>query len=487
MSAGKGPAHVLVVDDEEDLCLLIAMRLEHHGYAVTTESSARGAVELLSRELFDVVVLDLRLEDGDGMEVLDRIRAHDPDLPVVMLTAHGSIEAAVEAMQRGAYGFLTKPFHDHELLQKLEHALEGSQLRREVASFRRMVGDESGDQRLMGGSASITDVRELLSRIAPSDATVLVTGESGTGKELAARSLHALGPRRDRAFVAVNCAALPPDLLESELFGYVKGAFTGADRDKEGLLSAARGGTIFLDEIGDAPATVQAKLLRVLQERRFMRLGAVEEEPCDVRVVAATNRDLRDDVAQGRFREDLFYRLHVVPVRMPPLRERREDVPPLADLFLRRAAQQQGTERPQLQPEAVRLLVAHDWPGNVRELANVMMGAALLARDGRVGVDELSAVMPGVVAPPRVREEPSEPPARAPTNLCEGSDGALLPMRQAREQFDREYLCEALRRADGNVSAAARSAERNRTDFHDLLRRHGIDANTFRSTADEDG
>ncbi len=492
MSALDTPAQVLVVDDEEDLCVLIAMRLEHHGYAVTTESSARGALELLSREHFDAVILDLRLDEDDGMDVLERIRVHDPDLPVVMLTAHGSIETAVEAMQRGAYGFLTKPFHDRELIQELEHALEGSQLRREVASFRRMMGATSGDQLLLGGSEAISGVRELLARVAPSDASVLVSGESGTGKELAARSLHVLSTRRDGPFTAVNCAALPADLLESELFGYVKGAFTGADRDKEGLLAAASGGTLFLDEVGDAPANVQAKLLRVLQERRFMRIGAVREEPCDVRVVAATNHDLREDVANGRFREDLFYRLHVVPIQMPPLRDRCEDVAPLADLFLRRAAQQHGTARAQLLPDAVHLLTRHTWPGNVRELANVMMGAVLLARDGRVGVDELRAVMPNYEPreasareSPRTESTPTH--RRAERDLFEADDGSLLTMRQARERFDRAYLLEVLRRGQGNVSAAARTAERNRTDFHDLLRRHGIDAAAFRDVASNDG
>ncbi|MCB9598463.1 MAG: sigma-54-dependent Fis family transcriptional regulator [Sandaracinaceae bacterium] len=480
MSEDKLPAHVLVVDDEEDLCELLAMRLEHHGYAVTTETSMRGAFELLTRELFDVVVLDLRLEDGDGMELLDRMREQDPDLPIVMLTAHGSIEAAVEAMQRGAYGFLTKPFHDHELLQKLEHALEGSQLRRELASFRRMVGDASSDQRLTGVSAAIAEVRELLTRIAPSEATVLITGESGTGKELAARTIHALSPRRDGPFVAVNCAALPAALLESELFGYVRGAFTGADRDKDGLLTVAGGGTVFLDEIGDAPAPVQAKLLRVLQERRFTRLGAVQELGCDVRVVAATNRDLRQDVASGRFREDLFYRLHVVPVRMPSLRERPEDIATLADLFLRRAAQQTGLPRLQLHAGAARLLHDYAWPGNVRELANLMTGAALLARDGRVGIDEMVSLLPALAQAQRRDEEHLAVSTLAPAQFMGVETGDLVPMRQARDNFDRAYLREALRRAQGNVSAAARLAERNRTDFHDLLRRHGIDANDFR-------
>jgi two-component system response regulator GlrR len=470
---------ILVVDDEEDLCVLIAMRLEHHGYSVSTETSCRGAFELLSREIFDAVILDLRLDDGDGLDLLDRIQEHDPELPVVMLTAHGSIETAVAAMQRGAYGFLTKPFHDHELLQKLAHALEGAHLRRELAGFRRMVGDASSDARLLGSSPAIAEVRARLARLAPTDATVLITGESGTGKELAARSLHALSPRRARAMVAVNCAAMPAELLESELFGHVKGAFTGAHRAKEGLFAVAEGGTIFLDEIGDAPLAVQAKLLRVLQERRFMALGATTETVSDARVVAATHRDLQAEVATGRFREDLFYRLHVVPLRMPALRERPEDIPLLAEVFLRRAAVQHGLGRCQLHPDAARMLTRHSWPGNVRELANVIQGAALLARDGRIGRDELTAVLPL----PRESDPPrpaTAADATALTHLFEDASGAFVPMREAREAFDRAYLQALLRREGGNVSAAARAAGRNRTDFHDLLRRHGIDAHDFR-------
>ncbi|MGE0784910.1 MAG: sigma-54-dependent transcriptional regulator [Sandaracinaceae bacterium] len=483
-------AHVLVVDDERDLLELLSLRLEHHGYAVTTEASARGALELLAREVFDVVILDLRLEDGDGMDVLARIRETDPDLPVVMLTAHGSIEAAVEAMRRGAYGFLTKPFHDHELLQRLENALEGSQLRRELASFRRMLGGSSPGARLIGGSDAIARVRELLARIAPSDATALITGESGTGKELAARIIHELSPRAESAFVAINCAALPAELLESELFGHVKGAFTGAQQAKDGLFRAAEGGTIFLDEIGDAPLPVQAKLLRVLQERRFMPVGSVTELECDVRVLAATNRDLARAVADGTFREDLYYRLHVVPVRLPPLRERPEDIAPLADLFLREAAQQQGAGRIRLCPDALTALRQHSWPGNVRELANVMTGAALLAEGEVLRWSDVAAVLP---APPpgparEIRETPldASPATGLPRELVASPDGSLLTMREAREAFDRAYLEEALARSQGNVSKAARMAERHRTDFHDLLRRHGIDAARFRQIKSAD-
>jgi two-component system response regulator GlrR len=461
-------ARLMVVDDEEDLCELIAMRLEHHGYEVVTETSCRGARRALRNELVDVLVLDLRLEDGDGLTLLDELRETDPDLPVVILTAHGSIETAVEAMKKGAHSFLTKPFHDHELLATVAQALVGAELRRELAGFRRGSGRSSGT-RLLGESPSMIALRERLARVAGTDSTVLVTGESGTGKELVARSLHELSHRRKRPCIAVNCAALPPDLLESELFGHVRGAFTSAHRDKDGLLAAAEGGTLFLDEIGDAPPSVQAKLLRVLQERTYLPVGATREKQADVRIVAATNRELGADIAAGRFREDLFYRLHVVPLHLPPLRERREDILPLSELFLRRASEKHDLGRVRLSPKALEALRAHDWPGNVRELANVVEAAGLLATDGIVELTHVEAALPRPASSSTASFEPR----------LDVED--LPPMADARQKFERAYLCEVLRRTRGNVSAAARLAGRNRTDLHDLLKRHGIDAGDFRN------
>ncbi|MEZ4299964.1 MAG: sigma-54 dependent transcriptional regulator [Polyangiaceae bacterium] len=484
--------HVVVVDDEPDLCELLAMRLDHHGYRVSVEHTARGALEVLEREMVDAMILDLRLEEENGLDVLTEVQKHSPDLPVIMLTAHGSIETAMEAVQRGAYGFLTKPFHHHDLLQKLEHGVERVRLRREVQGLRHILGEHDHATRLLGTSGRITAVREVIARVAPSDATVLVLGESGTGKELCARSLHALSPRASRPFVAIHCGALPPDLLESELFGYRKGAFTGAMRDKDGFFAAADGGTIFLDEIGEAPLPVQVKLLRALQERRFTPVGDTQERAVDVRVVAATNRDLKQLVDEGRFREDLFYRLHVVPILMPPLRERKEDIPLLAELFLGRAAARHGLSAAHLTSETLRALREHDWPGNVRELANVIEGAALLSTDGNLRPHHLLSVIPRAMAPAREAESPAPPAAPAPAPAPAVSDGAaevarllapssaLPPLRDAREVFDRAYLAEALRRSGGNVTAAAKVAGRNRTDFHELLRRHEIVAAEFK-------
>jgi two-component system, NtrC family, response regulator GlrR len=471
---GEVRPHILVIDDEQDLCVLLTLRLEHHGFRVTTVPDSRQGLEVLERDVVDAMIVDLRLQDENGLDLLTEVQSRALDLPVIVLTAHGSVESAVEAMKRGAYGFLTKPFDDHELLQKLEHAVERVRLRREVAGLRRIVSAPSEETRLLGGSASIAAIRDIIARIAPSEATVLLSGESGTGKEVAARCIHSLSTRSEAPFVAINCGALPADLLESELFGHKRGSFTGAVQDKDGLFAAADGGTLFLDEIGDAPPSVQVKLLRVLQERSYLPVGSTEACATDVRIIAATNRDLRADVDAGRFREDLFYRIHVVPIAMPSLRERPEDIPLLAELFLTQAAAKHGVPLPYLSSTALQLLMEQTWPGNVRELANVVEGAALLAADGVLRPHHVHAVLP------RSGDEPSSRsgPSSELTALADGD--TLPPMREAREAFDRAYLEEVLRRAGGNVSAASRLAGRNRTDFYQLMRRHGIDAAAFR-------
>lgn len=473
------------MDDEEDLCRLLALRLEHHGFRVSTEQTSRGGLEVLEREVVDAMIVDVRLERENGLDLLTEVQNRSVDLPVIILTAHGGIETAVEAIRRGAYGFLTKPFEDLDLLQKLDHAVERVRLLREVAGLRRIVGGSGRtDDRILGTSEAIADVREVIARIGPTEANVLLLGESGTGKEVAARFLRSQSNRADQPFVAINCGALPSELLESELFGHKRGAFTGAASEKDGLFRVADGGTLFLDEIADAPAAVQVKLLRVLQERCYLPLGSVELVHVDVRIIAATNRDLRAEVAAGRFREDLFYRLHVVPLTMPPLRERAEDIPSLAEVFLTRARAKHGIGVAHISSETLELLLRHSWPGNVRELANVVEGAALLATDGILRPSHVRAVL----ADGQISRAPESSPERrselavALSPMLDGDgEGPFPRMRQAREAFDRAYLEEALRRAGGNVSAAAKLAGRNRTDLHDLLRRHGIDATDFRT------
>ncbi|MDB4943570.1 MAG: Response regulator of zinc sigma-54-dependent two-component system [Labilithrix sp.] len=476
MASERPPVKVLVVDDDRELTELLTIRIEGAGYEVSVAHDVASALEQVGRERPDAVVLDLRLGPEDGFEVLDGIAKRSADVPVMILTAHGTIDLAVEAMRKGAFGFVTKPFHDHDLLQKLEHMVESRRLRREVAGLRRIVGGTDERARLVGTSPAIERVREMIGLVADADTTVLVLGESGTGKELVARSVHALSPRRKGPFVAVNCAGLSSELLESTLFGHKRGAFTGAVADREGLFGAARKGTLFLDEIGETPLDVQAKLLRVLQERRFTPVGSTVEQEADVRIITATNRDLKQEVTERRFREDLYYRLHVVPILVPALRERRGDVPLLAEMFLARAAARAGSRPPALGRLALAALTAHSWPGNVRELENVMEAAVLLCRDGEVDVDHL----PGVGVPGSAGETSASDLAKSVTRVMStysAVDAAPLPpLREARDAFERAYLDALLLRTNGNVTAAAKMAGRNRTDFYDLMRRHGRSA-----------
>jgi two-component system response regulator GlrR len=467
------PANVLLVDDDRELCELLSIRIEAAGYKVSVEHDVRGALAHVGRERVDAILLDLRLGQEDGFDVLDGVAKRSADVPVIILTAHGTIDLAVEAMRRGAFGFVTKPFHDHDLLQKLEHTVESHRLRREVAGLRRIVGVADERARLVGVSRAIERVREMVRLVAPTDTTVLILGESGTGKELVARSIHALSPRKDGPFVAVNCAGLSAELLESTLFGHKRGAFTGAVSDREGLFGAAKRGSLFLDEIGETPLGVQAKLLRVLQERRFLPVGSTIEQEADVRIIAATNRDLKQEVVEKRFREDLFYRLHVVPLAMPPLRERLEDVTLLAEMFLERAAARAGVAAPRLGARALSALAAHSWPGNVRELENVMEAAVLLCQDGEIDLDHLPGIGVGAPAGDPSASDLAQATARLMGAYASNEAPPPPPLREARDAFERAYLDAVLSRSNGNVTAAAKLAGRNRTDFYDLMRRHG--------------
>ncbi|MBL8716937.1 MAG: sigma-54-dependent Fis family transcriptional regulator [Myxococcales bacterium] len=465
---------ILIVDDDAELCTLLTLRLESRGYLVHSVGSVRDAITALDRH-WDLVLVDLRLPGRTGLDVIAAMKERVPDVPALVLTAHGSIETAVDAMRRGAYGFLTKPFHDHDLLQKIAQAVSHGALVREVAGLRRIVGGASIDRQLVGTSEAIQKVRQVIERVARTEVTVLITGESGTGKELAARSLHAASPRADRPFVALNCAAIPRELLESELFGHTRGAFTGAARDRDGVFAAAAGSTLFLDEIGDAPPDVQVKLLRVLQEKRYTPVGSTTERHSDVRVLAATNRDLRVAVAESRFREDLYFRLHVLPLRMPALRERREDIPLLADVFLERAAARHHLPVPRIHEATLAAMLAYPWPGNVRELANVMEAALLLADSAELRPEHLALAHGIEIAAPVMGPSSWQEAALAPLHGAE-----LPPLREARDAFERGYLVEVLRRSGGNVSAAARLSGRNRTDFYELMRRHGLSPAEFK-------
>ena len=376
--AAAPPRRVLVVEDDSVVLGLLVKILTEAGYSVTGVPSGEAALTELDKQLFDSVLLDLNLPGVQGMDVLSVGPTLQTDTPFIVMTAFGSVDTAVEAMKRGAFDYVSKPFREEELLLTLRRAQEETELRREVARLRRHVKDIGAAPEMVGRSAAMERVRDLISRVAPSRATVLITGETGTGKELVARSIHALSGRAEKSFVGVNCSAIPETLLESELFGHVKGAFTGAITNKRGLMEEASGGTLFLDEIGTVTPNIQVKLLRALQERCIMRVGGREPVPVDIRLIAATNLDLGEEVRSGRFREDLYYRLSVFPIRVPPLTERRDDIPLLAAFFLRRAVTEHGLTPPTIPPTTMQRLMEYEWPGNVRELENFIERSVIM-------------------------------------------------------------------------------------------------------------
>jgi two-component system response regulator PilR (NtrC family) len=364
---------ILVIDDERSLREFLSICLSRAGHRVTAAEDPQAAFRVLEKEPFDLVLTDLKMPGPvDGIGVLDEVKRRHPETQVVVMTAFATTDTAVAAMKRGAYDYLTKPFKVDEMLVVVDRALERQALVRDNAALRERVQDSYRLAALLGRSAAMQRVFELIRKIAPTKTTVLVTGESGTGKELVARALHGEGTRAAGPFVAVNCGAIPDALLESELFGHVKGAFTGASGAKEGLVAAAEGGTLFLDEISELPMAMQVKLLRVLQEKKVKPVGGTEERPVDVRVVAATNRDLEAEVAHGGFRQDLYYRLNVIQVHLPPLRQRREDIPLLVEHFVKRHAAELGKRIGGVTPEALSALASYDYPGNVRELENIL-------------------------------------------------------------------------------------------------------------------
>jgi len=429
---------VLIVEDEANMRRVLSALLERDGFKTLEANDGGAALELLAHEPVDAILTDLRMPRMNGLELLEAVRAAHPEIPVVMLTAHGTVGSAVEALKQGAFDYLTKPFDPDEIRQVMEKAVSTRQL---AANEMRLSSDEDPEPLLAGDSQALADVKHVIERVAPTRATVLITGESGTGKEIVARSLHRASPRRNAPFVKINCAAIPEGLIESELFGYEKGAFTGAIARKPGRFELADGGTLFLDEIGEMPLAAQPKLLRAIQEGRFFRVGGTETMHVDVRLIAATNRDLREAVRTGRFREDLFYRLHVVPIQLPPLRERPEDIPTLARLFLARFAAKLRRPVTSIDPLAMDMLRAHPWPGNIRELENAIERATLLCDGTTLSTRDL----PPEVQPPALRSGP----ITEPTPLRER-------IRAATQRIERDAILEALRMTEGNVTRAAR-------------------------------
>ncbi|MEY6432862.1 sigma 54-interacting transcriptional regulator [Thioalkalicoccus limnaeus] len=448
-------ARILLVDDDPSLLRLLSIRLSAAGYQVKSAGSGEQALAVVPQFQPRLVITDLRMDGLDGLALFDSIQQQFPGLPVIILTAHGTIPDAVEATQRGVFGYLTKPFDGQELLSAIERA-------RRLGGGWDTAADQLEDWRapITTRSAAMEEALRQAYLAAGTDANILIHGESGTGKELLARAVHRASRRAGNLFIAVNCSAIPEALLESELFGHSKGAFTGAAQNRKGLFEEANGGTLFLDEIGDMPLPFQAKLLRVLQEREVRPVGANRPQSVDVRIISATHRDLDQAMVDETFRPDLYYRLNVVRLELPPLRERREDVSLLANRFLGEANARNGRQVEGFAPEAMELLVSAPWPGNVRQLQNVVEQAAALCT---------TPIIPAGLVQRALRQDLSR----------------ILPLADARDKFEREYLTDVLQITEGNVSQAARLAGRNRTEFYKLLRRHCLEPELFRSQGDD--
>ena len=441
----RKPARLLLVDDDPGLLKLLGMRLVSEGYSVLTAESGPEALRMLGRDKVDLVVSDLRMDEMDGLQLFSEIQKVQPGMPVIILTAHGSIPDAVAATQQGVFSFLTKPVDKDALYKAIDDALEQSA----------PTTDERWRQAIVTRSPLMERLLEQAGMVAQSDVSVLINGQSGTGKEIIAQAIHNASPRRDKPFVAINCGALPEQLLESELFGHARGAFTGAVSNREGLFQAAEGGTLFLDEIGDMPVALQVKLLRVLQERKVRPLGSNRDIDIDVRIISATHRDLPKAMARGEFREDLFYRLNVVNLKIPPLAERTEDIALLANHLLRQSADRHKPFVRAFSTDAMKRLMAAKWPGNVRQLVNV--------------IEQCVALTSSPVISDALVEQ-----------ALEGENTALPTFVEARNQFELNYLRKLLQITKGNVTHAARMAGRNRTEFYKLLSRHELDANDFK-------
>ena len=445
-------AHILVVDDDPDLLRLLSMRLSGAGYRVTAAASAEEALVKIAMERPQLVLSDVQLPGKDGLALFDAIRVQHPSLPVILLTAHGTIPDAVEATSRGVFTYLTKPFDGKALLDIIANAIamEGAAL-----TVTEGGNIEAWRAEIVSRSNRMAEVLAEAKLVAASDASVLIRGESGSGKELVAQAIHRASPRANHPFVAVNCGAIPENLLESELFGHVKGAFTGAVANHPGLFQAANGGTLFLDEIGDMPVALQVKLLRVLQERMVRPVGASHAVPIDVRILSATHRDLDLAIIDGSFRKDLYYRLNVVSLSLPTLAERREDIPLLAAHFLARLALKYGRKVNGFAPDAMKALTTASWPGNVRQLHNV--------------VEQVTALATTPLVPLALVQRALRVPSME-----------VLSYTEARTRFERDYLVGLLKITDGNVADAARLADRNRTEFYRLMQKHGLTPGLFR-------
>jgi len=456
---------ILIIDDERPVLMTLEALLQRHGYQVDTAPTASQGLKLLKSKSPSLVLLDLQLPDAQGLEMLDQIKTELPDMQVIILTAHDSLHNAIESIKRGAYHFISKPYAPEELLSLVENALEKQFLLREAEKLRERT--ERLEKRLeiaetratpIFNSKPMQEIEELISAMAPSDANVLITGESGVGKEVIANAIHARSRRAGKEMVKLNCAAFPQTMIEGELFGYVKGAFTGAMHDFPGMIAAADGGTLFLDEISDMPLDLQTRFLRVLQEREYRPLGSTRTMKADFRVIASTNRPIAQAIAENRLRSDLYYRLNTFQIEVPPLRERKEDIPPLIAQFLRQFAQQLGKPEPDIAPDAFQKLLDYAWPGNVRELQNAIEYAVVLARQGLIGVKEL----PGEV---QFRK------------LSEQTERGALPRTgvQSLDDVERDTILQALAECHGNKKKAAERLGIQRATLYNKMKRYAIE------------
>ncbi len=447
---------ILIVDDDASILKVLTMRLEAENYSVKSVTDGIEAIAFQKQGFFDLALIDYQLKEETGIQLMEKLHEIDPNLSVVILTAYGTIERAVEAIQKGANSFLTKPFKDAELIHQVKNCLEKKKLIKEVEELRGMLSKQYGYDNIISKDKKMKDVLKLVAQAANTDSNILIQGESGTGKELIAKTLHVASSRQEGPFIAVNCGAIPETLFESELFGHKKGAFTGAVRNRQGLLEKAQGGTFFFDEISEIPLSVQAKLLRVIQENELYPLGGGEKVSLNVRMIAATNKNISEEVKKGNFREDLYYRIHVIPINLPPLRERKESIPLLAHHFLNEFRIQMDKSVKKFSSMAMEKLLQSSWPGNIRELKNVIEYSVAMSESDIISQDLIVL------------------------NQSEHSFHEVKSLKNAKLDFERDYLVELLELTQGNVARAAKLAGKYRADFYALMKKCGLQADDFR-------
>jgi len=451
---------ILVIDDEKSILDLLSVVFEKEGYSVKTSLSATRAVELMGNEDFDIIISDIKMPKMSGMELLRYVRKNRPDIPIVMITAYGTIKQAVEALKAGAMDYIVKPFDVEELKIIVAQGLEKKRLKEENLFLKKELKDKYDFENMIGKSKVMHEIYNLIEKVAVTDSTVLITGESGTGKEIAARAIHYLCTRRERAFVSINCGALPENLLESELFGHVKGSFTGAVFNKKGMFEVAEKGTLFLDEVGEMSPWTQVKLLRSLQDKRIRRVGGTEEIPVDVRIIAASNQDLKKSINEGNFREDLFYRLNVISFEMPPLRNRKEDIPLLVTHFLKKYCDGMGRQMKRIAPDVIDVLESYSWPGNVRELENAI--------ERVVAIEERGTITKGSLPQEMLQLQPDKKNETTPV-LEPGFD-----LNAVMDEISSGYVKQALRFSRGNLKEAANVLGVNYRSLRYLVEKHGL-------------